>query len=108
MIFVDRQCPACHGKGCKLCHGTGIISSFTEGVYMSKPHVENCGFADRLRAWRLYKGLTHRELAVKLGLSPGTLSEIENGRREPTEEQREKIEEVMYDFCWYQLNLNER
>ena len=27
MIFIDRQCPSCHGNGCTKCHGTGMIGS---------------------------------------------------------------------------------
>ena len=35
------------------------------------------------------------ELSAETGIFPGTLSEIEDGRRMPTEEQRKKIEEFI-------------
>lgn len=94
MIFIDRQCPDCHGEGCDQCHGTGMIGSMSDmPVSMSRP--EPNSFAERMRAWRLAHGRTFRELSAETGILPGTLSEIENSRREPTEEQREKIEELM-------------
>lgn len=94
MIFLDRQCPACHGKGCKECHGTGMIGSVS-GVWTYTPQPEPDSFAERMRTWRLKNGRTFRELSAETGILPGTLSEIENSRREPTEEQRKKIEELM-------------
>lgn len=53
-------------------------------------------FGLSLRAWRLEHGYTFRELSVIVGdITPGTLSEIEIGRREPTPEQRRRLEEIM-------------
>ena len=94
MIYIDCQCHACHGKGCKQCHCTGMIGSVS-GVDVHTPQPEPNSFAERMRAWRLAHGRTFRELSAETGVLPGTLSEIENGRREPTEEQRKKIEEIM-------------
>lgn len=94
MIFIDRQCPACHGDGCTECNGTGIIGSVI-GVDVPTPQPEPDSFDERMRAWRLEHGRTFRELSAETGILPGTLSEIENSRREPTEEQRKKIEELM-------------
>ena len=94
MIFIDRQCPTCHGEGCTDCHGTGMIGSVS-GVDVHTPQPEPDSFAERMRAWRLKNGRTFRELSAETGILPGTLSEIENSRREPTEEQRKKIEELM-------------
>lgn len=94
MIFIDRQCPACHGKGCTTCHGTGMIGSVS-GVDVPIPQPEPDGFAENMRAWRLERGRTFRELSTETGILPGTMSEIENGRREPTPEQRRNLEEIM-------------
>lgn len=94
MIFLDRQCPFCHGEGCAECHDTGMIGSVSV-VHVHTPHPEPNSFAERMRAWRLKNGRTFRELRAETGILPGTLSEIENSRREPTEEQRKKIEELM-------------
>jgi transcriptional regulator with XRE-family HTH domain len=33
----------------------------------------------QLRAWRLYRGLMQEELAEKAGVTPATISRIENG-----------------------------
>lgn len=94
MIFLDRQCPACDGNGCYQCHGTGMVGSVS-GVDVHTPQPEPDSFGEHMRAWRLKNGRTFRELSAETGILPGTLSEIENGRREPTEEQRKKIEELM-------------
>uniref|UniRef100_UPI00355C9ED4 DBP48 n=1 Tax=synthetic construct TaxID=32630 RepID=UPI00355C9ED4 len=40
-------------------------------------------------------GLTQRELAEKLGVSRSTVSDIENGRRLPSEELLKKIKEIL-------------
>jgi len=56
-------------------------------------------FGNRLRGWRLEQQLTFRQLAGLVGISPGTLSEIEIGRRDPTDEQRRTIEELMTCPC---------
>ena len=45
------------------------------------------GFVDMLRNARLAKGLTFREVAHFVGLSPGNVSEIENGRRLPPKDE---------------------
>ena len=52
-------------------------------------------FGNRLREWRLRNNMTFSELSRLVGLSPGTLSEIEIGRREPTDEQRKLIQDII-------------
>lgn len=94
MIFLDRQCSSCHGKGCKECHGTGMIGGVI-GVDVHTPQPEPDSFAERMRTWRLERGRTFRELSAETGILPGTLSEIEIGRKEPTEEQRRILEELI-------------
>ena len=94
MIFIDRQFPARHGTGCTTCHGPGMIGSVND-VHVSTPRPDPDDFAESMRAWRLEHGRTLRELSTETGILPGTLSEIENGRIEPTEEQRKIIEDVM-------------
>ena len=92
MIFLDLQCLTCHGHGCAKCHGTGMVGSVID-VYVPTPEPDS--FAENLRAWRLKNGRTFRELSAETGILPGTLSEIENGRREPTLNQIIKLEELM-------------
>jgi transcriptional regulator with XRE-family HTH domain len=41
-------------------------------------------FGSRLKKYRLDKGLTGNKLAEIIGISQGSLSEIENGKREPS------------------------
>lgn len=94
MIFLDCQCPTCHGDGCTECHGTGMVGSVSDmSVSMARP--EPNSFAERMREWRLEHGRTFRELSAETGILPSVLSGIEDGRRMPTEEQRKKIEELM-------------
>lgn len=112
MIFLDRQCHACNGKGCSECHGTGIVGGVNmkdmplwkhkEGKIRHGHKKRGCltpidiiTFGFSLRCWRLDRGFTFSELSAKTGILPGTLSEIENGRREPTEEQRRILEELI-------------
>lgn len=95
MTFIECECPFCNGTGCTECNGTGIVGKMS-GEELSKflfPTPTEFGLS--LRKWRLEQGYTFRQLSELVGISPGTLSEIENGRREPTDEQRKKIEEVM-------------
>ena len=94
MIFLDRQCPACDGNGCYQCHGTGMVGSVSDmPVSMSRP--EPNSFTESMREWRLEHGRTFRELSADTGILPSVLSGIEDGRRDPTEEQRKKIENLM-------------
>lgn len=94
MIFLDSQCPTCNGHGCAKCHGTGMIGSVS-GVDVPMPQPEPDSFGEHMRLWRLAHGRTFRELSAETGILPGTLSEIENGRREPTLNQIIKLEELM-------------
>lgn len=94
MIFLDRRCPTCNGEGCERCHGTGMVGGVSD-VHVTTPQQEPNSFSERMRAWRLEHGRTFRELSTETGILPGVLSEIEKGRREPTEEQRKRIENLM-------------
>lgn len=93
LVFIGYQCPACRGKGCKRCSGTGSIGGSIDIPDIPVP--EPTPFGRRLRAWRLEHEHTFRQLSQLVGILPGTLSEIENGRREPTLEQIIKLEELM-------------
>ena len=93
LVFIGYQCPACRGKGCERCSGTGSIGGSID--IPDIPVLEPTPFGRRLRAWRLEHGRTFRELSAETGILPGTLSEIEIGRKEPTEEQRIILEELI-------------
>ena len=112
MIFIDRQCPTCNGNGCEQCHGTGMIGDVNmkdvplwkhkEGKIRYAHKKRGCltpldiiTFGFPLKCWRIDRGYTFRELGAKTGIPPSVLSEIEIGRREPTEEQRRVLEEIM-------------
>ena len=94
MIFIDRQCPFCHGEGCAECHGTGMIGSVS-GVDVPMPQPEPDSFGERMRAWRLEHGRTFRELSADTGILPSVISRIEDGKRMPTEEERARLEKFI-------------
>ena len=94
MIFVDRQCPTCHGNGCEQCRGTGSVGTCDESN-RNVPTPIPTEFGIAMRAWRLEHGMTFRELGAETGILPSVLSEIENGMREPTDEQRRTLKEIM-------------
>lgn len=52
-------------------------------------------FGNRLREWRLHNNMTFSDLSRLVGLPPGALSEIEIGRRKPTDEQRNLLQNIM-------------
>ena len=52
---------------------------------------ETAGAESELRAAARRRGLTMKELAVKMGVSAGYLSEIANGGRQWTPKMREKV-----------------
>jgi DNA-binding XRE family transcriptional regulator len=45
----------------------------------------------KVKVWREYRGMTLRELAAKLDISPAYLSQIEDGTRDGTFETMKKI-----------------
>ena len=99
MILIDCACPKCRGRGyvknkaCENCRGTGSVGGTIDmpGYQLPTP----TPFGIKLREWRLAMGYTFRLLSQNVGIKPGVLSEIENGRREPTEEERARLEEFM-------------
>lgn len=99
VILFDEECPSCRGRGhirgraCPICHGSGSVGGAMQIPDIPVPPPMPFGL--QLRAWRLKQGYTFRQLSELVGISPGTLSELENGRREPTQEQIIKIEELM-------------
>ena len=94
MIFLDRQCPTCNGEGCERCHGTGMVGGVSD-VHVTTPQQEPNSFSERMRTWRLEHGRTFRELSIETGILPSVISEIENGRREATQDERLRLEDCM-------------
>ena len=88
MIFIDRQCPFCHGEGCAECHGTGMIGSVS-GVDVPMPQPEPDSFGERMRAWRLEHGRTFRELSADTGILPSVFPGLRtaSGCRQKKKEQ---------------------
>ena len=92
-IFIDERCPDCNGDGCEKCRGTGIVGHMEHSDKMiAGRHTE---FGERIRQWRLGNRLTFFEMGLLVGVLPGQLSEIENGRRKPSEQQRRAIEDLI-------------
>lgn len=83
MAFVDFACPACNGRGCPTCQGMGMAGACVEMSDIPLP--EPSPWASDLRAWRVARGLTCREMSAMSGLGAARLSELENGLREPTD-----------------------
>jgi transcriptional regulator with XRE-family HTH domain len=50
------------------------------------------GLGDRVRAFRRQLGLTQRELAKRLGMDPGTIGDLECGRRTPRDRVAASVE----------------
>lgn len=50
-----------------------------------------------IKEWRLFRGLTHEDLAELLGMSVGWISQLENNKIGYTQERLEAIAEVL--FC---------
>ena len=52
-------------------------------------------FGDRLKNKRLEKGLTQKELGIKLGISDAAITQYEKGRREPKRELLFKLADIL-------------
>ena len=53
------------------------------------------GFPDQLKAARIAAGLSRRQLAVQLGVHPGTVAEWERGDVQPVAASRERIQSTL-------------
>ena len=52
-------------------------------------------FPEKLKAYRMLKGLTQRELARELGVDPTTVMKWEAGTSKPMRRMRDRVEEIM-------------
>lgn len=59
------------------------------------PRPVSTGLAERLKARRIGLGPSQRELARRLAIDPGTLSEWETGRREPMGRYLERVKQFL-------------
>ncbi|KQY86396.1 MULTISPECIES: helix-turn-helix domain-containing protein [Paenibacillus] len=57
--------------------------------------MENVQLANRIRAFRKLKGLTQQELASKTRISLATLGTIERGNRKVSEQELNRIAEML-------------
>ena len=63
------------------------LKAISDGTEMTVPGEVTFAILDGIspiRAWRDYKGIKMNELAKKVGISSSYLSQIENGKRNPT------------------------
>lgn len=90
MVFVSRSCHICGGIGCARCYGTGTIQYY-DSVCRLRPRNPTL-WSDSFRRWRISSGLTPRDVAKEVGMSPSEVSEIENGIIRPTMEQKRKLD----------------
>jgi transcriptional regulator with XRE-family HTH domain len=70
----------------------------------STPRTFRTGFALTVRALRAERGWNQRELCRRADLSPAYLSELENGRKDPSAEMMERLAEAfgqsVDQFLW--------
>lgn len=104
--FVGRKCPYCDGIGgfgdgdyeevCHKCQGTGMICGYEEVPVtdINKiPFLYISSMACQLRKVREKRKVGMDELAKLFGWSLVHLSDIETGRVQPTEAERQQIQE---------------
>lgn len=102
--FVDRKCEKCKGTGivfknlngvqCPECHGTGMIGSYEEVPAIDINRIRFVsGLARQLRKNREKRKIGMDDLAKLFGWSLVHLSDIETGRVQPTEAERQQIQE---------------
>lgn len=75
-------CPQCHGFGVLLTfHGLSLGEcEMCDGVGEIPPCVEKWhAYGSRLKSERIYRRLTLRDAAKKLGMDPSNLSKMERG-----------------------------
>lgn len=89
IAFISRACPSCNGVGCEQCAESGIIGSCEEVPLL--PVRTPTQWSSHFRRWRISSGLTPRDVAKEVGMSPSEVSEIENGIIKPTMEQKRKL-----------------
>lgn len=89
-VFISRACPSCNGVGCEHCAESGIIGSCEEVPRL--PVRTPTLWGSQFRRWRISSGLTPRDVAKEVGMSPSEVSEIENGIIRPTMEQKRKLD----------------
>ena len=93
MIFIDRTCPRCMGRGwtaeglCPECEGWGTVGdTLVEKSEVCRWKVRQTPFGRKLRLWREKRRLSFREVSKLLGpwcgesLKASRLSDIERGR----------------------------
>lgn len=59
------------------------------------PFLMGESFPERLKAYRMLKGLTQRELAQELGVDPTTVMKWETGKSKPMPEAQERVEKIL-------------
>lgn len=89
-VFISRACPSCNGVGCEHCAESWIIGSCEEVSRL--PVRTPTLWGSQFRRWRISSGLTPRDVAKEVGMSPSEVSEIENGIIRPTMEQKRKLD----------------
>lgn len=92
--FVDRRCTCGEDANCPHCGGSGLVGSFEEvpDIPFHIPYA----IVYRLRQQRERRKVSMADLAAQFGWSLVHLSDIERGRVDPTEEEREQIREWVY------------
>ena len=59
------------------------------------PFSPGASFAERIKAHRMLRGLTQRQLAQELGVDPTTVHKWDAGTSQPMRKMHERIEEVI-------------
>ena len=59
------------------------------------PFSIGASFPERLKSYRMCRGLSQRALALQFGVDEGTLCKWESGRSQPSKKLRERVEQAI-------------
>jgi len=73
----------------------GVVTAEGPRYYSYVPSSPGESFPERLKTYRMLKGLTQRQLAAELSVDPTTVRKWEAGTSNPRPETRERVEQLI-------------